>query len=223
MNLNKVSTAILILVSMIAASASAQQGGEESASYSIDSESSILRVFVGRAGPMARMGHNHVVHTTDLIGQVNLAANAEDSTATFAFPVSSFVVDDQGERDRAASEMREGFDTQPGRRAIEGTRENMLSEGVLNGTAFTTIAARISTLSVADDEWSFAIALDIVGSTVNLELPARVDVNGSTVTVDASFSLNHEDLGLSVFTALGGALSVAEQLDFELHIEATEE
>ena len=137
--------------------------------------------------------------------------------------MSSFVVDDQSERDRAAAESREGFDTQPGRRAIEGTRENMLSDDVLNGTAYTIIAARITTVSVADSDWNFAIELDIVGSTVNLELPAQVAVSRSTITVDADFSLNHADLGLSVFTALGGSLAVAEQLDFELHIEATED
>jgi len=222
MGLKKVLTSILILMCAVATSASAQQGGE-SGSYTIDTGNSILRVYVGRDGPLARMGHNHVVHTTGLLGQINLAANPEESTANFAFPVSSFVVDDQSERDRAAAESREGFDTQPGRRAIEGTRENMLSDDVLNGTAYTIIAARITTVSVADSDWNFAIELDIVGSTVNLELPAQVAVSRSTITVDADFSLNHADLGLSVFTALGGSLAVAEQLDFELHIEATED
>ena len=96
----------------------------------------------------------------------------------------------------------------------------MMSESVLNGAAHENIAARITTESVTDGQWNFVIALDLVGSTVNLELPAQVEVNGSALSVNASFALNHEDLGLSVFTALGGSLRVAEQLDFELHIEA---
>ena len=211
---------LLFLTGMLAVSAFAQQSETNSTTYSIDSDNSSLRVYVGRAGPLARMGHNHVVHTNGLIGEINLASDPVNSTATFAFPVSSFFVDDQSERDRAVSEEREGFDTQPGRRQIEGTRENMMSESVLNGAAHTTIAARITTESVTDNEWNFAIGLDLVGSTVNLELPAQVEVNGSALSVNASFSLNHEDLGLSVFTALGGSLRVAEQLDFELHIEA---
>ncbi len=211
---------LLFLAGMLAVSAFAQEGETNSTTYSIDSDNSILRVYVGRAGPLARMGHNHVVHTNGLIGEINLSSDPVNSTATFAFPVSSFFVDDQSERDRAVSEEREGFDTQPGRRQIEGTRENMMSESVLNGAAHTTIAARITTESVTDNEWIFAIAMDLVGSEVNLELPAQVEVNGSALSVDARFSLNHEDLGLSVFTALGGSLRVAEQLDFELHIEA---
>jgi len=211
---------LLFLTGMLAVSAFAQEGETNSTTYSIDSDNSILRVYVGRAGPLARMGHNHVVHTNGLIGEINLSSDPVNSTATLAFPVSSFFVDDQSERDRAVSEEREGFDTQPGRRQIEGTRENMMSESVLNGAAHTTIAARITTESVTDNEWNFAIAMDLVGSTVNLELPAQVEVNGSALSVDARFSLNHEDLGLSVFTALGGSLRVAEQLDFELHIEA---
>ncbi|NKB35323.1 MAG: hypothetical protein GKR91_19670 [Pseudomonadales bacterium] len=222
MGIKKGITWILFLTGALAFSANAQQGETDATTYGIDSENSILRVYVGRAGPLARMGHNHVVHNTDLAGEIILAADPLDSTASFAFPVSGFFVDDQSERDRAAEEMREGFDTQPGRRAIEGTRENMMSDAVLNGATFTTIAARVTTVSVSDNQWNLSIALDLVGSTVNLELPAQVNVNGSSMAVDASFSLNHEDIGLSVFTALGGSLRVAEQLDFELHIEANE-
>lgn len=217
MELKKGIAPLLVLIGVFATSAFAQQEGADSAAFIIDSENSILRVYVGRAGPLARMGHNHVVHTRDLSGEVVLAANLVESTASFSFPLSSFIVDDQSERDRAG----EGFDSQPGRRAIEGTRENMMSEAVLNAAVFSTITATINTESVTDSQWDFSISLDLKGNIVNLELPAEVLVDESGISVDASFTLNHADIGLSVFTALGGSLSVAEALDFELHIEAT--
>lgn len=212
---------ILFLVGSLTGAAAAQQGSD-AAAYTIDSDSSNLRIFVGRAGPLARMGHNHVVLTSDITGEIMLASEPENSTASFSIPVTSFSVDDQSERDRAAEAMREGFDTQPGRRAIEGTRENMLGTDVLNVSFFPTISANITTDSVSDDQWEFTIELDIKGNNVSLDLPAQVFVNDSNIVVHAEFSLNHADLGMSVFTALGGSLRVAEQLDFELHIEATE-
>ncbi|MBM89105.1 MAG: hypothetical protein CMQ41_12090 [Gammaproteobacteria bacterium] len=217
MEFKKGITSLLVLIGVFASSVLAQQPASDFQTFGIDSENSILRIYVGRAGPLARMGHNHVVHTRDLSGEINLAEDPVDSTASFSFPISSFIVDDQSERDRAG----EGFDSQPGRRAIEGTRENMLSEAVLNAAVFSMIAADINTISVTDSEWNFAIALDLKGNAVNLELPAEVTINDSEIIIDARFTLNHSDIGLSVFTALGGSLSVAEALDFDLHIEAS--
>ncbi len=191
---------------------------ENDTTYSIDSADSILRVYVGRAGPLARMGHNHVVHSRGITGEIHLAAERSESNASFEIPLSSFVVDDQSERDRASAAQRDGFDTQPGRRAIEGTRSNMMSEDVLNESLFPVVSAQISTASVSDQQWVFDIALSIAGSTVNLNIPASVTISESEISVSTSFSLQHEDLGMSVFSALGGSLRVAEQLDFELEI-----
>ena len=199
MEFKKGITSLLVLIGVFASSVLAQQPASDFQTFGIDSENSILRIYVGRAGPLARMGHNHVVHTRDLSGEINLAEDPVDSTASFSFPISSFIVDDQSERDRAG----EGFDSQPGRRAIEGTRENMLSEAVLNAAVFSMIAADINTISVTDSEWNFAIALDLKGNAVNLELPAEVTINDSEIIIDARFTLNHSDIGLSVFTALG--------------------
>ena len=117
---------LLFLTGMLAVSAFAQQSETNSTTYSIDSDNSILRVYVGRAGPLARMGHNHFVHTNGLIGEINLASDPVNSTATFAFPVSSFFVDDQAERDRAASEEREGFDTATNRCSLTTSKQTKM-------------------------------------------------------------------------------------------------
>ena len=185
--------------------------------YTIDSNNSILRVYVGRAGVLARMGHNHVVHTRELSGQVLVADDPMRSSAFFSFPVSSFVVDDAAERERAG----DGYDSQPGSRAIEGTRRNMLGEDLLNAEVFPMIAMRVTPVSVLGEDWSFSVAIDMLGSTFSHEIPARVTINDESVSVSASFTLQHEDLGLSPYSAAGGSLRVAGALDFELQISAT--
>ncbi len=195
----------------------AQSQTDVADAYDIDQQESILRVYVGRAGVLARMGHNHVMYTRELEGEINLTADRSDSSATFSFPVASLVVDDPAERERAG----DGFDSQPGESAIEGTRSNMLGEGVLNADVFPTVSASITPLSFEGEQWQFAVVLDFQGNAVNLEVPGEVTITASTITVNSRFTLVHEDLGLSVFTALGGSLRVAEEIDFELTITGT--
>lgn len=197
---------------LLALSAQAQPSSGSTAVYDIDEDNTILRVYVGRAGVLARMGHNHVMVSKELSGQINLAPDRMASTANFSFPVSSLVVDDPAERERAG----DGFDSQPGDSAIEGTRENMLGEGVLNAEIFPLVSASITPISIAENQWTFAIALDFQGNTVNLEIPGEVNLAETGLNISARFTLDHEDIRLSPFTALGGSLRVAEEIEFEL-------
>lgn len=217
MKINKIAVCSLVWAALLATPAFGQGNSASSTVYNIDSENSILRVFVGRAGPLARLGHNHVVHTRDLSGEIELASNPMDSSAAFSFPVSSFVVDDQSERDRAG----DGFESQPGESAIEGTRENMMGEDVLNGDVFGTIAIAASPVSITDTQWQLAVDINFQDSTFSQQIPAQVTVAESQIDVTATFTLEHEDLGLSPFSALGGSLRVAESIDFELQVRAT--
>lgn len=216
MNLKIGLTFFLLFTSLLAVPASAQSTSADSTVYSIDVETSILRVYVGRAGPLARLGHNHVIHSRELSGQIELAQNQLNSSASFAFPVASFVVDDPAERARAG----EGFESEPAQSAIEGTRENMLGEAVLNVVAFGEIAVRATPETITENQWILSVELDFQGSTINLKIPAEIVQTDSRLSVHASFTLDHEDLGLSPFSALGGSLRVAEEIDFELQIEA---
>ncbi len=195
----------------------AQPATDDATRYSIDSANSILRVFVGKAGPLARMGHNHVVHTKELTGEIILATDLLNSSASFSFPVQSFVVDDAEERELAGAE----FESQPGESAIAGTRTNMLSEGVLNAEMFPGISVRAKPTEITDETWSFALELELLGQTIELVVPAQVVLNADSVAVTATFALDHSDLGLEPFSALGGSLRVAGQLDFKLDIVAT--
>lgn len=201
---------------LISGLSSAQPATENAQTYSIDSENSILRVYVGKAGVLARMGHNHIVHTKELTGEITLATDALNSSASFSFPVQSFVVDDAEERRLAGAE----FESQPGESAIAGTRTNMLSEGILNAAMFPGISVRATPTEITDETWSFALELEFLGQTIELVVPAQVILNADSLAVAAEFSLDHSDLGLESFSAVGGSLRVAEQLDFKLNIVA---
>ncbi len=208
----------LILFTLIPATLVEGQPVTESATrYTIDSSNSILRVYVGRAGILARLGHNHVIHTRSLAGEIVVAENLAESRARMSFPVDSLVVDAADERERAGAD----FDSQPGESAIEGTRNNMLGDSVLAASSYPDISVSVTTLSIADAEWQLAVELELKGSTFNLEIPARVVIDATSAVVDASFTLDHEEIGLSPFSAIGGSLRVAEAIDFDIHVEAS--
>ena len=184
--------------------------------YAIDPGNSILRVYVGRAGILARMGHNHVIHTRELEGDIALAASPLESTAEFSFPVNSFIVDEESEREMAG----DGFESQPGDDAKAGTRNNMLGEAVLDAENFPRIAVTATPLEINETEWTFSLTLLIQDRTVSLTIPARVRQLGQNLAIEADFTLGHEDLGLSRFSAIGGSLRVAEEIEFRLRINA---
>jgi hypothetical protein len=210
-------TYLLLLTGLLAGPASGQTLASELAVYTIEAETSIIRVYVGRSGPLARLGHNHVIHSRELSGQINLAQDRLNSTGSFSFPVNSFVVDDASERERAG----DAFESEPGESAIEGTRENMLGVTVLNADAYSEISVTATPESISDDQWLLSLELAFQGNTISLEIPAQIELTGSRFSVDASFTLAHDDIGLSPFSALGGSLRVAEEIDFEMHIEAS--
>ena len=58
--------------------------------YRIDSVDSEVRLLVYRAGPLARLGHNHVMVNRALHGDVTLERNLPDSTFELIAPVSAF-------------------------------------------------------------------------------------------------------------------------------------
>src|SRR5258707_12134748 len=72
------------------------------AAYSIDSAQSELRLLVYRAGPMARLGHNHVILNRAVGGWGDAAAaglpgsRAAPESASFSLyvPVADFIVDE---------------------------------------------------------------------------------------------------------------------------------
>lgn len=205
-----------LIFSLLPSLSLAQIGAEPATVYAIDSENSILRVFVGRAGVLARLGHNHVIHTRSLSGEIELSPDMLGSRAGFSFPVNSLVVDDPAERERAGDD----FDSQPGESAVAGTRENMLGDEVLQAGSFPEISVEVAPLRTGGEEWLLAVEISLQGRTHSQEIPAAVVVDEASIRVQANFTLQHDDLGLSPFTAVGGSLRVAETLDFELSLVA---
>jgi len=185
--------------------------------YRIDAARSELRILVYRAGALARLGHNHVLVSRALAGEVRLATAGEWGGASFdlAFPVASLSVDEPALRAEEGAE----FATQPTAADIEGTRKNLLGPGVLD--ALNSPVVRVYGLTAAGEGTVNAHAmLEVRGHAAAVEVPLRVATRDGALTVSGGFGIAQSALGLTPFSVALGTLSVRDEIEVRFRILA---
>lgn len=175
-----------------------------------------MRILVGRDGLLSRLGHNHVIVNRSISGLITLDAVPDRSRAHLRIPVDGLIVDETEERRRAG----DGYESIPDEKARAGTRTNMLRPDVLDGQRWPEILIEATFADNHSEPPMFDVTLTFKGATIPLRLPAVLSVNDGLLSIEAHFTLEHADLGLRPFSALGGTLKVAETLGFELSVMA---
>ena len=61
--------------------------------YVVDGAASDVRILAFRGGPLAKVGHNHVIRVHDLEGDVYVAPDFRESGFALTFPVAKLQVD----------------------------------------------------------------------------------------------------------------------------------
>lgn len=177
--------------------------------YRIDSARSLAVVRVYRAGPLARLGHDHVVASRAIHGYAALAPAAP--RADLYVPLARLTVDEPALRAAA------GFGTQPSPRDIEGTRTNML-EKVLEVERFPFAVLRVER---RPDSPALDVSATIHGVTRRISIPVETGLpSRSLLYVRGEFSLKQTEFGIEPFSALGGALRVADRVDVMFEVYA---
>jgi hypothetical protein len=184
--------------------------------YQVDLDSSEVYWRIYRAGAAARFGHNHVISVSELEGRVYRDADLSESRFELVLPVAAFVVDDPAIRSRYG----EDFASEPSAEDIAGTRTNMLSENLLDGSGFPAVRVRGTGPIEQGGNTVLALEIDIVGRTVPVTVPTTVDIDEQRLEARGEFRLTHEQLGLMPFSIMMGALRVAEEMDFTYRIVA---
>jgi hypothetical protein len=183
--------------------AGAASGG--AAVYAVDPRASLVAVTVRRAGLMARLGHDHVVASHTLAGQVAPGAGSAD----LSFRLDEMTVDEpQLLRDA-------GIDKQPSAPAVEGTRTNMLGP-VLEAQRYPLVMLHAQ--QQADGQLRVAVTLH--GATRWLALPATVQVDPAQVVASGTARLKQTDFGITPFSVGGGLLSVQDELEVRYKVVA---
>ena len=174
--------------------------------YRIDPAASTLHILVYRGGPMARLGHNHVVSSPNLHGRVWQGAALEDAGFDITVPVNDLVVDDNAAR---ATEG-EDFPLNVSEDAKQGTKANMLRDTLLDGARYPEI--RITSVRIQGDAKTPVVsaALRIRDHTRQITLPVTLQTTDGRLQVQGQFDIRQSDFGITPLSIAMGALVVMD-------------
>jgi len=182
--------------------------------YEIDPAQTKVTVLVRRAGPLARLGHNHAIVSGDERGVIWIGSTLQASGFEIHVPVRSFVVDDPDARAAAGPEFT---GTVPDE-ARAGTAANMLRAEVLDAGQYPEIVVRGDS---ATGSWQQAV----VHATVRVkDMPREFDVtvalsvSDGVVEASGAFQTRQTDFGITPFSVAGGAVQVADPVDVTFRI-----
>jgi len=184
--------------------------------YRVVSAESEVRVLVYREGPMARLGHNHVLSSQSLQGDVLVGGKGQEPRVSLVLPVASFSVDDPKLRE----EEGEDFPGPVEDSAIAGTRKNLLSEALLDGAHFAEIRLTSRKVAGAEPDYTMTVAIEVKGEVHELQVPVRVERRPGELRATGRLTATHAELGLRPFTVMGGLLSVRDEIGLRFRIVA---
>jgi hypothetical protein len=183
--------------------------------YRLDPAASELHFLVYRDGPLARLGHNHVIAARNLDGEVVVSADRRSATFTLLLAVDDLAVDPAPLRERYGAD----FSSTPSDADIAGTRSNMLSAALLDATAFpyVRVAGRLDRTGGGD---MASLEIAVKDTLAQRTVPVAVQLGDDTLTAQATLSIDHAELGLTPFSVMLGALRVAPTIDVTVSLAA---
>ncbi len=177
---------------------------------------SLLQILVYRGGAMARLGHNHVIASHQLTGNVYVTDDPFGTRFDISFPVNELTVDEPGLRAAAGPD----FPPNVPEGAREGTRGNLLSEALLDGAHYPEIRLRATDVRAAGETYDVGVEVTFKGATHALRVPVAVKRQDGAITASGEFPLRQSELGLKPFTAALGALAVVDEMHVRFDVTA---
>lgn len=185
--------------------------------FDVDSTKSQLTVLVYRAGPFARLGHNHAITSRQVSGTVWIGSTVAASGFEIRVPVTSLVVDDPAVRAAAGPEFPGAVPDE----ARSGTTANLRRAEVLDAERYPDIDVRAER---ATGTWQQAIVhatFRLKDMRRDMDVPVELHVEGGTVGATGAFQVRQTDFGITPFSVAGGAVQVADVVDVRFDITAT--
>ena len=184
--------------------------------YRIDEARSELRILVYRAGPLARLGHNHVVVNRSLQGAAKVAGGG--SGFWLKIPAKGFVVDEP----QARSEEGVDFAADVPDDAKSGTLAHMLSAAVLDADEFPEIS--VTGVAGPPDAHPMVVAVTVrvAGHESTIDAPFTLDIDSGSMSASGSLEIRQSALGLTPYSLMLGALQVQDTLTVKFKIVAVD-
>jgi len=188
----------------------ARQGA---AAYRIETLESYVLVRVGRAGRMKNLGHDHVIASENVEGLVMLSDDPAASRADLLIPLRRLIVD------KAEYRAQIGLEGEMTDSAIDGTSSNMQDKVLESGIyPWVQVSARFA--SWQSDQPTLSLSVMLHGATFEYLVPVDLQVEPDRLVIKGEMTMQHADFGLTPFSAAGGLIKVAEQLELQFMLVA---
>jgi hypothetical protein len=174
--------------------------------YRVDPQQSRIFLRTGRDGPMKAAGHDHVIASADVEGLVLLSNDPQRSRADLRLPLQQLIVDDPANRERF------GLEPELPESAVEGTTRNM-QDKVLESGLYPWATVSVQVLSMQDAQANLEVSVTVHGTAFDYRVPAVLEADAEKLGVSGSMTVSHADFGLAPFSAAGGLLRVAEDVE----------
>jgi len=184
--------------------------------YSVDSAASRVVVLVYRDGPLAALGHNHVISVPDLRGRVQLHRQLSQSSFELQFDAGALTVDDPALRGAEGSD----FDSVISDAQRTGTRSNMLGERGLDASRNATITLQSGPISMTATGFTALTRITVRGRESLVEVPVGLQQDADQLVASGEFRLRQTELGLTPFSVMLGAMRVADEIRVRYRIVA---
>src|SRR5438067_7395071 len=169
--------------------------------FRVDPAESLVVIEVRRSGSLARLGHDHVVASREVVGYVA----PDEGRADLYVALARMQVDE------AALRAEAGFDAQPTESDIEGTRANMLAK-VLEADKFPFALISVAGASAKEEKTTLAVAITLHGYMRTLQVPAEIEADAEKISVTGRLSFEQTDFGITPYSLLGGAIAVQNRV-----------
>jgi hypothetical protein len=191
----------------------------QAGSYYVDRAQSELRILVYRAGPMGRLGHNHVIVNRAVDGGVVYAGDLSAASFSLSIPSAAFRVDDADMRGEEGADFAEDVSDD----AKAGTLHNMLSAAVLDAVQFPDIAIRSVAMTGTNGSLEATLKVSVAGHESMLVVPFTVDISPGRLTARGALSLRQSALGLTPLSIFLGALRVQDEMRVKFRFVVVQE
>ena len=188
----------------------ARQGADV---YRIHTSESNVLIKVGRAGRMKNLGHDHVIASENVEGLVMLHDDPAESRADLLIPLQLLIVDKTEYREQM------GLEGEMTESAIEGTTRNM-QDKVLESEMYPWVQISARFASAQSDPPILDVSVTLHGETFDYVVPVDLQVEPDRLVIQGKMTMQHADFGLTPFSAAGGLIKVAEQLELQFMLVA---
>jgi polyisoprenoid-binding protein YceI len=186
--------------------------------YSVVPEESLLQILVYRGGAMARLGHNHVIASHQLSGTVFVTGEATQTRFDLQIPVNELAIDEPAMREQAGADFPPGVPQS----ARDGTRKNLLSPALLDGTNYPTILLRGTDVIATGDTFDVGVEITVKDQIRNVRVPVSLERKGGALKATGEFPLKQSELGFKPFSVAMGSLVVLDEMRIRFEVVARE-